>query len=285
MKRLYRIRQLLSKMDQQRLMNEHDQMSMVYLKNPIEPGELIEYARGKEKEAKNSKWVGVAYVSTEKDIREMTTFVEKAQLGKVIVGCTSFPVFIKCRNELVPDGNVDVVLFKSFSKDQELLEFCTMVQELEDLDDFEYTLVIDPSLTSEGVQFDTLANVMDKSPDTFIVPHQMMMLRDQNAFTQKNKRHYSYDNRYYYVPSFDPSFDMDAKSTLYYTVRSPVKFVRMKNSFVSRTKAFKTMTFSDYYFDKSESVFFSLLSTERCVFLTSPKAFYVEEEPPKARMR
>jgi len=279
MKRLYKIRQMLSKLEQQRMMNEHDEMSMIYLKNPIEPGELVEYSRGKENEAKNDKWIGLTYVSDDTDISKLKDFLHEAQLGKVIVGVTSFPLFVKCRTEILPEGNVDVALFKSFAADQEFLEFCTMVQELEDLEDFEYTVVIDKALLQMGnVEFDNLSKTLDKNVDAFVLPHQMMVLQNDNLYTAKNKRHYQYDNKYYYVSSFDPSFDLDARSTLYYTVRSPVKFVRMKNSFACRTTAFKALTFSDYFFDKQESVFLSLLQTEKCLFLTSPKTFYIEEK-------
>ena len=277
---------MLSKLEQQRLMNEHDEMSMVYLKNRVDPGELVEYSRGAAKDAKFKSWVGLTYVTEEKEIVNLRNFVRNAGLGKVIIGVTSFPIFIKCRSDILPEGNVDVVLFKSFSKDQQFLEFCTMVQELEELEDYDYTVVIDSALMKMGnVQFEPLSKLLDRNNDAFILPHQMMALQSENLYTTKNKRHYRCDDKYYYVSSFDPSFELDARSTLYYTIRSPVRFVRMKNSFACCTSAFKSLTFSDYYFDKTESIFLSLLQTEKCLFLTSPKTFYIEEEPHKQVQR
>lgn len=279
MKRLYRIRQMLSKLEQQRLMNEHDEMSMIYLKHSIEPGELVEYSRGTVREAKNAKWIGLSYLDDEKQMGDLKSFIQRADLGKLIVGVTSFPLFMKCRTEILPEGNVDVILFKNFAKDQEFLELCTMVQELEELNEFEYIVVVEKGLMKMGnVQYDELTRMLTKNPESFILPHQMMRLEGDHLYTPKNKRHYRLNNDYYYVSSFDPSFELDARSTTYYTIRSPVRFVRMKGSFACRTNSFKSLALSDYYFDKSESVFLSLLQTEKCLFLTSPKVFYIEEE-------
>lgn len=276
---------MLSKMDQQRMMNEHDQMSMMYLKHAVEPGELIEYARGKASPSPLPDWVAICYVSNDAELDKLDKFTTDTQPGKTIVGVTSFPMFVKCRAQLVVKGNIDVILFKSFLQDQEMLEFCTMVQELEDIDDFKYILVMEKNMTSRSVDFNHLSKMILKSNGAFVLPHQMMSLLDPQSYTRKNRRHYQYDNTAYYVSSFDPSFDMESKSPLYYTVRSPVKFVRMRNSFAGTTSGYKSLVFADYYFDKPESIFFTLLQSEKCVFLTSPKAFYLEQEHPKVRVR
>lgn len=280
MDRLFRLRRMLNRFELQKLMSEYDQMSMTFAKNSIQPSEVIEYARGSVKESTYSSWFGICYISNQESIRQVKKFIRKSDIGKVVIGVTTFPLFMECRSELSEIGNVDVILFKSLTKDQPFLEYCNMIQEFEEIDDYEYVIMIDEALTKMGnVDFESLEKMLERSHDKFIVPHQMSELPDEYSYTSKNKRHYRVNEKYYYVSSFDPSFDMDNSKTLYYSVKTPVKFVRIKNCFVCRTSAFKELEICDYYFNKWESIFLSLLNTNHCVFLTSPKTFFIEEEP------
>lgn len=280
MKRLFRLRKILSRRDREQLMNEHDVMSMMYLKNAVQPGELLTYRRSNVSNTggggSGDRWLGVALVENEEDVRRVDDWMRRFQLGKMIVGTTNDHLFDNTSFE----SNVDVVLFKSYTDDQTFLEFCAFVQQLEDeVQSYDYVMVLDKEMLRNGhVECDALEQTLGHLPEHIVLPHQVVQLENERLYTSKNRRHYRLANgRAVYVMTFDPSFDLDSRSTKSYIVRSSIKFVRVKSSFVCRMNVFKTLNISDYYYDKEESIFLSILQAEKALFLTSPQTFYVEE--------
>jgi len=259
MKRLYRLARMLSKFDQERLLDEHDQMSLMYLKNNIEHGELLEYHRSKV-ESKNNEWLGMMYVE---DAKELSLFVKNEEFGRMIVGTTSFKVFQEIRKEY---EEIDIILFKSV--ENPLLVFVTMVQELELLDEFQYIILCDAS-----IKYDTLSLKDISKTNAVVFPHHIKPLKQ---FTG-NKRHCKDDNsgESYYVSSFDTGFEMNTSTPTSYKIKCAVKYVKMNHIFASPIKTFKELTVAEYQFDKEGSLFYSLLHSGNCVMLTHPLHFSI----------
>ena len=262
----FQLRKMVNKHEREKLLNESDMQSLMYLKKAVEPAELIEYSRGTGKEdAKYADWLGVGYVKN----MEEAKYINSIEFGKFIFGVTSFPLFQELRKEFERD---DVILFKNCIKKHEVLEFCSIIQQLQDLT-YKNIVVCDASMNIPTIDWDGLTHMLSEK-DVVILPHHLLEIKDYKLYSNKNKRHYLCQNKLYYVSSFDTGFDMD-ENPASYTIHTPVKFVKMNQVFATKLDTFMGLEISNYIFDPDQSMFYSLLTTKKCIFLTSPNKFSV----------
>jgi hypothetical protein len=120
---------------------------------------------------------------------------------------------------------------------------------------------------------DLLKKYLDNT-ERIIIPHQMILMKDR--IKKKTSNHYSFNGETYYVTSWDTCFDMDTTRPQYYSVKAPLKYIVIPDIFVIQTETFVKMNIQNYVLNSDQSLFYSILATEKCTLLTSPKEFYID---------
>lgn len=268
--KLFNIRRLLSRYEQQRLMHEYDAMCISQLKKTMEPGELMEYDTGIEDPDKGNDWLGVILLSQLQHIKKLEKIIqEETKIDRWIIGTYSSKVFEECK-VLFP--NTHRILFKSYAKDLENLEFYLLLQELDQITMYQRMIFYDININSH-CNMDLLKKHLDNT-NGIIIPHQMILMKER--IKKKTPSHYSFSGETYYVTSWDTCFDMDTTKPFHYRVGAPLKYIVIPDIFVIQTDTFVKMDIQNYVMNSDQSLFYSILATEKCLLLTSPKEFYID---------
>ena len=125
------------------------------------------------------------------------------------------------------------------------------------------------------MNLDLLTRYLNET-DGIILPHQMILMKDK--IKKKTPSHYVVDGKTYYVSSWDTCFDMDTTDPYYYIVNAPLKYIVIPDIFVGVTDTFIQMDIQNYIFNSEQSLFYSMLTTNKCFLLTSPKEFYIDRQ-------
>lgn len=269
--RLFNIRRLLSRFEQQRLMNEYDNMSIRQLKDDIEPGELLEYETCSQN-SDSYNWLGIILISRIQHVKKLENIIkEDTKVDCWVIGTYCSHVFEECK-VLFP--NTHRILFKSYAKDLENLEFQLLLQQFDVIKKYKYIATYDININSHA-NFDVLKQYLDET-NGFIFPHQMILMKER--IKNKTSSHYTFGGNIYYVSSWDTCVDMDTTTPNYYTLNVPLKYIVMPDIFVVFTETFIKTDIKNYIFNSNQSLFYSILATEKSYLLTSPKQFYIDRQ-------
>lgn len=281
---------LLSKYELEQVISEYDAMSMAYLRNPVQNVELMECVKcgGTSTSTTRSvfsSWVIIALVTDTKTQQGWIEALRRLEAGRLIFGTTSFQSFQDLRRQLQNDessSRVDILLFRHNQKVLPSLQLCTLVQELQDIDTLEYVMTVDENVRLDCLDPEKMVDTIRHSGDGIVLPHHLICLSENGIKTKSNEHHYEYEDKVYYVSTFDTGFNMDSHSTLYYRIMSPVKFVQMNHVLACSMETFKSLEMFEYTFDVEGSMFYVALDTGRCVFMTSPMSFAATDTSPLA---
>jgi hypothetical protein len=268
--RLFNLRRLLSRFEQQRLMNEYDSMCISQMKNNMEPGELLEYETGTGESG--NEWLGVILISRIQHVKKLEAIIKDEQkIDRWVIGTYCSHVFEECK-VLFPTAHR--ILFKTYAKDLENLEFFLLLQQFDQIKSYKYMTVYDIHINSH-MDMDDIKRYLDQTKG-IILPHQMILMKER--IKKKTSSHYTVEDKTYYVSSWDTCFEMDTTKPYYYHVNAPLKYIVIPDIFVCLTDTFVKINIQNYVFNSGQSLFYSMIGTSKCFLLTSPKQYYIDRQ-------